>query len=415
MINSIITATGVDIPLRIIKNDHFKDYEFFTFKGGKYVLDPTPSLEVADIYTEKTGIEQRRYVEKGLVTSDTATSALKDTGPNLEDLDFIIVAHNFGDYNFSAKQGESVPSIAARVKKKAGIKNPETKAFDIIGGCPGWLMALDTADSYIRSGKAKKIAVIGAETLSYFSDSFNKDTTIFADGAGAVILSAIESEEKEGILSYAGRTDANLSDLLTMQSSVNPNHDQNLLYMRMIGPEVYKTAVTIVPGIIEKSLEVAGFGVQDVNMFLAHQANAKLDIGILKKLLNKGDFRSVFHKELLTDVIQRLMPLTVRSLANSSAATIPMLLHLVLTGEIDNYARNYENKSFPEKVFNTFKALMHSYSLKDNKSNVYRIKRGDVLCFFSVGAGMNSNALVYKVPKCQYKHFPSFEEMLKMN
>ncbi len=389
-INSIIVATGSHIPEREIPNTHFKDYQFFTYKNGIYVRDSSSGLEVADQYSEKTGIISRRYVIEGRTTSDIAAFALKNTGYDLDSLDMIIVAHNFGDFNEATKQGEAVPSISSRVKGKAALTNPNVKTFDLLGGCPGWLQALDIADSMIKAGKAKSIAVIGAETLSYFSDPHNKDSTIFADGAGAVILSAVESDKKEGILSYAGRTDADKSHLLTMVPSVNPDYDQNELLLRMIGPKVYRYAVKYVTSVIEESLQEAKkylgdkFEVKDINMFLAHQANERLDADIIKKLLHKNVL-----KELLTghvsDLIYGLTPLTINLLGNSSVATIPTLLDLLVKGNLSKYTLKRD---------------------KENKKLIYRLNSNDVICLFSVGAGMNTNAMFYLAPEAQHKYFP---------
>jgi 3-oxoacyl-[acyl-carrier-protein] synthase-3 len=246
-----------------------------------------------------------------------------------------------------------VPTIAARVKHKLEIKNPYTVAYDVPFGCPGWLHGMVIADYYIRSGDAKKVLVIGAETLSRASDPHDIDTMIYADGAGAALVEATDMDV--GILSHVTRSDT-FKDayLLWLDKSHHPNSNGNRLFLKMHGHEVYKYAVRTVPKIVKQSLDKAGFTLSDVKKILIHQANQKMDEAILKRLLK-------LYK--IKDIPEHIMPMTISWLGNSSVATLPTLYDLLQRGKLNNH-----------KLFS-----------------------GDILVFASVGAGMNINAMVYRV------------------
>ena len=115
--------------------------------------------------------------------------------PTPRQLDYILVAHNFGDVTEDNRRSDFVPTLAARVKHKLGIENPTTIAYDLPFGCPGWLQGVIQADYYLRSGDAKRVLVIGAETLSRVCDPHDRDSMIYADGAGAILLEARESDD----------------------------------------------------------------------------------------------------------------------------------------------------------------------------------------------------------------------------
>lgn len=287
------------------------------------------------------------------VASDMAANALKSVNYDIDSLDYLLVANDFGDITEEHYQVDIVPSIAAKTKLKAGIKNPRTIALDLVSGCPGWLEAAIFAHSLIQSGLAKRVGTVGTETLSRVSDPHDMDSMIYSDGAGAVIFESKESDNLEGIVSLSERTDPEYSHLLKMGKSNNPNYqNQNRLFLKMDGHELYKYAVRKVPEVIKESLSKADLTLSSIKMILAHQANERLDTDILKRLgLSEED-------------IKKLTPMTISWLANSSVATIPTLLDLVLRGKI----------------------------------NDHRLEPGDNIIIFSVGAGMNRNAMVYKVP-----------------
>jgi 3-oxoacyl-[acyl-carrier-protein] synthase-3 len=249
-----------------------------------------------------------------------------------------------------------VPSLAARVKHTLEIDNPECVAYDLPFGCPGWLQGVIQADYFLRSGDATRALVIGAETLSRVSDPHDRDSLIYADGAGAVILEAHASEAPVGILAHATRSDTREHAwLLRMGRSYDPASTDRALYLKMQGRRLYEYALTTVPDVVSRCLKKAGVALTNVRKVLIHQANGKMDRAILKRLC-----RLEGVKEAPPDV----MPMTISTLGNSSVATLPTLLHLILDGQLEDQ----------------------------------RIEPDDVVVFASVGAGMNVNAMVYRCP-----------------
>jgi 3-oxoacyl-[acyl-carrier-protein] synthase III len=353
MPNAIITSTGSYIPDRKVPNEFFLDHAFFDEAGA--LLD-NPNASIIEKFSEITCIQERRYVTDDLNTSDIAFLAAESAlqGRDRESLDYIIVAQNFGDVKADSTTPDMIPTIAARVKQKLGIKNPYTVAHDIPFGCPGWLQGMILADYYIRSGDAKKVLVIGAETLSRFSDPHDRDSMLYADGAGAALVEATEA--KAGILSHVTRSDTlNEAYLLRLDKSYNPERNGNRLYLKMQGHEIYRYAVRTVPEVIKRCLEKVGLGLADVQKVLVHQANQKMDEAILKRLFK------LYKKK---DIPEDIMPMTISWLGNSSVATLPTLYDLLWKGKLDNH----------------------------------EVRSGDLLVFASVGAGMNVNSMVYRVP-----------------
>jgi len=356
-IYSIIIGTGSYIPTRRVHNKNFLRNEFYNSDGKKF--DKT-NKEIINKFEKITGITERRYVTDNLVTSDIAFLASKDalesSKIDKESLDYIIVAHNFGDVRAGNKRSDFVPSLASRVKQRLEIENPKTISYDVPFGCPGWLQGMIQADYYLKSGDAKRTFVIGAETLSRISDPHDRDSMIYADGAGATILEAIENREPVGILSHAARSDAlKHAYMLRMDKSYNPNYKGNELFLKMDGRKLYEYALKTVPRVVKESLEKAGLSLGDISRVLIHQANAKMDKAILERL-----YKLYEEKEIPVYV----MPMTISWLGNSSVATLPTLLDLLLKGKIENY----------------------------------ELKKGDIVVFASVGAGMNINSMVYKMP-----------------
>lgn len=354
---SVITGTGNYLPEKRVKNDDFLDNDFYE-KNGKKIL--SPNQEIIDKFLEITTIAERRYITDDLTTSDMASyaaaQAVESADIDKEDLDYIIVAHNFGDIKHDNKQVNIVPCLAARVKYNLKIKNPFTVAYDLPFGCPGWLQGVIQADYFIKSGDAEKILVIGAETLSRISDPHDRDCMLYADGAGAVVLEAEKSDDPVGILAHKTRSDTFLySKMLYMGKSYKPEKaDKGDLYLKMNGRRLYQYALETVPQAIKDCLEKSNTHISEVKKVLIHQANGKMDDAILKRLYGLYD---------IADIPVNVMPMTIAYLGNSSVATIPTLLDLIL-----------RNK------------------LEDNT-----ISKGDILAFASVGAGMNINSLVYKM------------------
>lgn len=355
MIYSVITGTGSCIPSRKTTNDDFLQNEFFESNGVKINKD---NREIVDKFKEITTIEERRHASDDQTTSDlayqAALEALQSTDP--ETLDYIIMAHNFGETKPGKTHSDFVPSLASRVKFKLKIKNPATVAYDIVFGCPGWVQAMIQADYYIRSGDAKKILVIGGEILSRVSDPHDKDSMLYADGAGATLLEARESDVPVGILGHATRSDTLLhSQMLFLGASYNPDYPvKNDLFIKMNGRRLYQYALETVPTAIRSCLEKTGISIKDVKKVLIHQANGKMDDAILNRLYALYD---------VAEIPEDVMPMTIAKFGNASVATVPTLYDLIFKG----------------------------------KMNGHKIHEGDILVFASVGAGMNINCIVYKV------------------
>jgi len=353
---TVIVGTGSYVPGRIIPNDFFLDAEFYDPATNKKF--ETPNSEIIRKFFEITNIEERRYAEDDQVTSDLATFAARDaidtSGIDPETFEFILVAHNFGDVLHGILVPDSMPSLANRVKAKLGIKNPSILTNDVTSGCPGWTTAMIIADSYIKSGAFKRGLVIGADVLSRIADPYDRDRMIFSDGAGAVIVEAVESEEPIGILSHASRSDFD-HNMLVMGCSANPENPKAYKYLRMLGSKVYAYALGNVPGVVKESLDKVGLTLSDIRKVLIHQANEKMDEAILSR---------VFRLYGIRDYDKNIMPMTIQRFGNSSTATVPTLLDLILKEKMADH----------------------------------QITKGDVIILTSVGAGMTINSIVYKMP-----------------
>lgn len=356
-IYSIIKGTGKYIPSNKVKNEDFHSTEFYDGYGKK---SPKSNQEITEKFEEITTITERRHVSKDLVTSDIAFFAAEDainsSKINKEELDYIIVAHNFGDVKHDNRRSDLVPSLAARVKHKLAILNPNCVAYDLPFGCPGWLQATIQADYYIKSGDAKRILIIGADVLSRISDPNDRDSMLYADGAGAVILEGKESDTPIGILAHATRSDTyEFSEMLYMDKSFNPDSEhKDTLFLKMNGRKLYMYALTTVPQAIQTALLKSKTPLSEIKKVLIHQANGKMDDAILQRLYALYDIK---------DIPKDVMPMTISWLGNSSVATVPTLLDLILKGEL----------------------------------KPHEINKGDSIVFASVGAGMNINAMVYKM------------------
>lgn len=354
-INSIITGTGKYIPENIIKNSHFINHKFCDVNGERL---PKSNQEIIDTFEEITTIRERRYADSDMLSSDmgylASLKAIENAGIDKEDLDYIIVAHNFGDVREGNIEVDIVPTLASRVKFKLGIENPYCVAYDVPFGCPGWLQAFIQADYYIKSGDAKKILIIGAETLSRVIDPHDIDGMIYADGAGATIIEARESDEKTGVLAHLTRTDTKnyLSILVMGRSNDLEMRKEDKIYIKMQGRKVYLYAISEVPKAIQMTLEKCGRDLKDVKKIFIHQANGKMDDAMTERL----------YKMYNLPKPEYIMPMTVQELGNTSVATLPTLLDIVRRNEKENYS----------------------------------IEEGDLVVFASLGAGMNINALAYQ-------------------
>jgi 3-oxoacyl-[acyl-carrier-protein] synthase-3 len=356
-IHSVITGTGSYIPSEQISNDNFLSNEFYDKDGSKLQKE---NGEIVDKFFEITTIKERRYISDDLVTSDiahlAAIDAISSANIDKETLDYIIVAHNFGDIKKGNNRTDIVPSLAARVKYKLEIKNPYCVAYDLPFGCPGWLQGVIQADYFIKSGDAKKILVIGADVLSRISDPHDRDSMLYSDGAGATILEAKDSEDAVGILGHRTRSDTYThSKMLFMGQSYNTESQYGEeLFLKMNGRKLYQYALENVPQAIKDCLDKSNIKPENISKVLIHQANGKMDDAILERLYKLYD---------IAEVPEGIMPMTIGWLGNSSVATIPTLMDLILKGELDSHS----------------------------------IEKGDILVFASVGAGMNINVAVYQM------------------
>lgn len=350
-----IVGTGSYIPTNIVPNDSFLNSEFYDPDGKKIDL---PTSEIISKFEGITGIKQRRFADNNLVASDigrfAAEDAFQSSGIDPETLDYIIVAHNFADVRYDYRIIDIVPSLASRIKNKLKIKNPNCVVYDVIFGCPGWVQCFIQADYYIRSGDAKRVMIIGAETLSRITDPHDRDTMIFADGAGATILEGVESETPTGVLAHVTQSDAlGYAELLSMGKSAYADYTGNQIFIKMNGRKLYVYALSHVPEVVKRSLDKAGLSLSDVKKILIHQANEKMDDAIIER---------VFHMYGEKEVSRHVIPMTISDLGNSSVATVPTMLDLILKGKMEGH----------------------------------QINEGDHVVFTSVGAGMNINSIVYK-------------------
>jgi 3-oxoacyl-[acyl-carrier-protein] synthase-3 len=352
-----IVGTGSYIPERLVDNSDFLDSEFFDADGHK--LDRS-NQETVDKFEAITDIKARRYVTDDLQTSDiaffAAEAALDSSTTDKEELDYIIVAHNFGDVAADNRRSDLVPTIAARVKHRLKIENPQTVAYDLPFGCAGWLQAVIQADYFIKSGDARRALVIGAETLSRVCDPHDRDSMIYADGAGACVLEGVTSDSPFGIMAHRTRSDTyQHAHLLQAGPSYDPRFVGSDLFLKMQGHKLYEYALRFVPRVVKECITKAGLTLQDISKVLIHQANAKMDDAILDRV----------YKLFGTNPAPSLvMPMTISWLGNSSVATLPTLLDLMLKGKLEDQ----------------------------------QLTSGQTIVFASVGAGMNINAIVYRIP-----------------
>jgi len=347
-----ITGVGSCIPSHTERNKDFINHTFMSEDGS---LFSSENSEIIEKFEAITGIEERRYAKSDQVTSDLAyiasEKAIVDAAIDAETLDYIIVAHNFGDIQHGCIQTEMLPSLATRVKHKLGIKNPNCVAYDVIFGCPGWVEGVIQAQAFIKAGMAKRCLVVGADTLSRIADPNDRDSMIFADGAGATIIE--ETEKAGGILSHCTQTySEDEAFFLYSGKSYNTEANPSDKYIKMYGRKVYEFAISHVPQALKDCLDASGEEISSLNKVFIHQANEKMDEAIVKR----------FYRLYRFNQPDNVLPISIHKLGNSSVATVPTLLDLV----------------------------------KQEKLDGHTIQHGDVALFASVGAGMNINAFSYK-------------------
>lgn len=354
-LNTVITGTGSYIPTQVVTNPDFANNKFY---GADNVAFDISHEEISEKFRAITGIQERRYVTDDLCASDIAAiaagKAIEDAKIDPEELDQIIVAQDFGDILKGTIQTDTVPSLAARVKHILEIENPKCVAYDLIFGCPGWIQGVIHADSFIRTGIAKKCLIIGTETLSRVIDVHDRDSMIYSDGAGATVIEAVEENEKRGILSFSTEsyTKEEAYYLYLGKSNIG-NADPKIRYIKMHGRKIYEFSLKYVPGVVKESIDKANLDISDVKKIFIHQANEKMDQEIVKRL-----FRLYNIREAPADI----MPMSIHKLGNNSVGTVPTLLDLV----------------------------------KKEQFGDHSLSPGDNIVFASVGAGMNINAIAYR-------------------
>lgn len=358
MVNAVISGSGRFLPEKVVRNADFLNAQFFDESNRPILAE---NEQIISQFESVTEIRERRYVGDQMRNSDMAAAAgsraIADAEVDKEQIDYVIVAHNFGDISSDARRVNIMPSLAAKVKHKLRITNDRCVPYDMIFGCPGWLEGLILANRFIQSDLAEHILVIGSETLSRVIDPHDRNRMIFADGAGAVVLSARGGKEKAGVMHSVTICDNGEElDYLKNSRSLNPAYDKSEFLVRMAGRKIYEYALKKVPPVVKETIESAALGIGDISKVLVHQANAKMERAILVRLIQLFGL----HK-----APENLMPMTVQTLGNSSVATIPTLYDLIAHHELAPHE-------------------FHS---------------GDHIVFASVGAGMNVNAMVYRFPQ----------------
>jgi 3-oxoacyl-[acyl-carrier-protein] synthase-3 len=335
MTRSIIKSTGRFVPDHHVSND-----------------DLARILDTSDEWIrQRTGIETRRWVKEGddVGTSDLALEAskiaLERAGWEPAHLDLIVLATMTSDVY--------VPGSGVILQHKLGAHN--VPALDIRQQCTGFLHGLELCDAYIRSGKAQKILMVGAETQSRFLEltTRNRDTAvIFADGAGAVCIEAEELNEEAGILASVFHADGKHAGILrvgvpaqksgpVMNAEVLAKQDY---FPYMDGGAVFKLAVTLLPRVARELLEKAGIQPEALDMVVPHQANLRINDAFRDRMK--------IPEEKVYNNIQRY--------GNTTAATIPIALDELMEKEM--------------------------------------LKPGDTVMFIGLGAGLTWGGVIYRLP-----------------
>ena len=285
-----VLGCGAYLPARIVTNQEISQ-----------------RVETSDEWIQqRTGIRERRLAAEGELTSDlgvkAAEAALEDAGLAPDELDLIICATSTPD--------ETFPATATRIQSALGMTGGA--AFDLQAVCSGFVYGLSVADSFIRSGQAGTVMVLGAETFSRILDWSDRGTCVlFGDGAGAIVVRQVENDggaRDPGILSTHIYSDGRHHDALYVDGG--PSSSQTSGYLRMDGREVFRHAVVRMAEAIDVALASNGLTPGDIDWLVPHQANARI-IDAMAKRLNLPADRVV---------------LTVDRHANTSAASIPLAL-----------------------------------------------------------------------------------------
>ena len=321
MINTLIKGVGMYLPEKVLTND---DISEFVDTSNEWIF-------------ERTGIRQRHIASKDQMTSDlahmSALDAIKDANINAADIDLIILATSTPDQIF--------PSTAVKLQDMLNIRGGA--AFDIHAVCSGFIYALSMADNFIKSGKYKRIMVVGSEVYSRILNWKDRATCVlFGDASGAFILEGESNNDiRAGIIDSVIRSDGQYRGKLYCDGgpSMQSRTDN---FINMDGKEVYKHAVEKQTTIVEELLDSAGLSIKSIDWFVPHQANLRILQTTAKKL--KIDEEKII--------------VTVDKHANTSSASIPVAM---------------------------------TTAIRENK-----IKRGDILLLEAFGAGFTWGAVLIK-------------------
>ncbi len=288
MIRSVITGTGSALPANCVSN-----------------ADLAERVDTSDEWiVERTGIRQRYIAGEGETTStlaiDASRKALAAAGVDADEIGLIILATATPDHTF--------PATATQVQAALGCGGGV--AFDVQAVCSGFLYALATADSLLRTGMAKKALVIGSETFSRILDWDDRTTCVlFGDGAGAIVLEAKDvAEDGPGILASRLHAEGAHKDMLYVDGG--PSTTGTVGKLRMKGREVFRHAVVNLADVLREVLEETGMNAADIDWVVPHQANARILDATARKL----------------DLPSEKVVVTVDRHANTSAASVPLAL-----------------------------------------------------------------------------------------
>ena len=304
-----IIGTGIALPEKVLTN-----------------FDLEKMVDTSDEWiTTRTGIKERRIAENETVTelaTKAAQQALQNAGVSPTELDLIILATLTPEKRF--------PSTACLVQAQLGAER--VYAFDVSAACSGFIYALDVADSFIKSGKADKVLVIGAEKLSEAVDWTDRSTCVlFGDGAGAVVVE--RSEDESDVLASVMYSEGSLEELL---------YADKCGYIRMKGRELFRFAVRAMEEACREALKRAGVSPEEVSLVVPHQANVRIINALAEKL----------------GIPQEKVYVNIHKYGNTSAASIPIALHEAISEG--------------------------------------RIKRGDLILLTAMGGGLTWGAMVIR-------------------
>ena len=287
---SVVLGIGSALPVRCVTNAELAE-----------------RLDTSDEWiVQRTGITRRYIAGDGETTASlaiaAARAALENAGCRAADIDLIVVATATPDYTF--------PSVGTQVQAELGITHGV--AFDLQAVCSGFVFAVATADKFLRSGSHRRALVIGAETFSRLLDWSDRTTCVlFGDGAGAIVLEAqdgVDGPDRRGVLTSHLRSDGRHREKLFVDGG--PSSTGQVGHVRMEGREVFRHAVGMVEDVVLAAFQATGYGADDLDWFVPHQANRRIIDASAARL-------GIAPSKVVT---------TVQLHANTSAASIPLAL-----------------------------------------------------------------------------------------